>query len=312
MSQKDIVSEAIKYNIILQQMNKNEKSDKMMEKIKEEFENKFKNAMNEVKKQNKESEYDKKLKQHEETLKLESKTLKDLEKQNEYACQCYKSFVLVCILNKDYEQRIEKLIKTNKELKMKDFIIKNNDPKKTLKQSEASLNDKIEQIEKITKKEEKENVVKIFFDSIKKYYDSYETKLIEDKPILITVSFREFFNGFRKRVNIMKNGKKMIYMIVRKPCDQEKTFRIDKQEFRIEIDKNSKWEYIDEKDGCTLMKYYFDKSETTNKSITLPSGKVIVLNAISDGITLEGEGYGKEGKRGKITFIDKEKRIQSN
>ena len=28
-------------------------------------------------------------------------------------------------MNKDYEQRIEKLIKTNNELKMKDFIIKN-------------------------------------------------------------------------------------------------------------------------------------------------------------------------------------------
>jgi hypothetical protein len=78
-----------------------------------------------------------------------------------------------------------------------------------------------------------------------------------------------------------------------------------------EIDKTQRgtWKtnkiIVNEKDGTTYMNYYFDENEQTNKSITLPSGKVIVLNSISHKLSLEGNGYGKNGGKGKITFLQR-------
>ena len=157
----------------------------------------------------------------------------------------------------------------------------------------------------------------LFQQKLQYFFSFSEVKIIENKPICISLSFREFFNGFTKKVRVNHNNSLRQFIIKRNAC-QTDILRIENISFIFQLEP-SQWTFNkietikDEKDHfkekeCTFLTYHFTREEIRTKSITLPIGKTIVLNDMIPNQVLKGDGYGRYGGYGSILFLPLEEK----
>ena len=121
----------------------------------------------------------------------------------------------------------------------------------------------------------------------------------------VKISFREFFNGCTKRVASKVGASMTINIIKISAMDRELIKKIGDKKFVIRV-QSANWDIqnvdkMKQTDRVPNLVYYYTQNDTQTKSITLPSGKVIVLNKLPGDIPLEGS-YGPKGERMVISF----------
>lgn len=113
-------------------------------------------------------------------------------------------------------------------------------------------------------------------------------KLIEfeEEPVEITIKFSEFYSGCEKRIFLREGDRMRIFKIQIDPLDENLDKEVDGCQFRVEVDKYSKFDIDD--NGMDLL-YYFDDNDKVGQYITLYTGKNIKLEHrdLNDGATID-------------------------
>ena len=141
---------------------------------------------------------------------IQSKTINQIqqsnelnEKEKELIRLSYLHFIDICLFDEQFKQQFQRHLKNN---------IYSLPPSQHLLYS-------------IFLKEyyliiENNKLKTIFIEIIQTFLFSSPIKIIDNLPIIISISFREFFNGFTKRFKYKENNQMKYFLITRKPCER--------------------------------------------------------------------------------------------